>query len=81
MVMTKRGKTIFDIDVKEVKQGGQVDFTSTRRNLRFIADPSQLSEYPSGGRINALLVRVTNVPLNNLQSGIFVPAQAISDAR
>ena len=32
-------------------------------------------------RRSALLVRITNLPLNNLKSGIFVPAQATSDAR
>ena len=49
--------------------------------LRFVSNPAQLGPYPSGGRINAMLVKVTNIPLSKLKTGIFLPAQATSDVR
>jgi hypothetical protein len=71
----------FVTDVAPVEEGGLVTFKIPQAKIRFIFNPTQLGPEPSGGRINALLVRVTHTPLNNLKSGIVVPAQATSDAR
>lgn len=81
MLLTERGAKSYTADVAPVTTGGKVALHNPSVALRFVSDPSQLGPYLSGGRINALLVRVTNIPLSTLKSGIFVPAQANSDAR
>lgn len=70
----------YETDVAEVGPDGSVQLRSRQARLRFVSSLNQLSPYPSGGRIPALLVRVTNTPLNRLNSGILVPAQPTSDA-
>lgn len=70
----------YETDTAEVQPDGSAGLRSGRGKLRFVSSVDQLSPYPSGGRIPALLVRVTNVPLNNLKAGIFTPAQPTSDA-
>lgn len=70
----------YETDTAEVQPDGSARLRSSKGKLRFTSSMDQLSPYPSGGRTPALLVRVTNVPLNNLKSGIFLPAQPTSDA-
>ncbi|PTA67250.1 permease prefix domain 1-containing protein [Deinococcus arcticus] len=81
MLVTKRAGNTFMADTAEVKAGGSVSLKSEAANLRFVTDPDQLGPYASGGQINALLVRLSNTPLNNLPSAIFLPRQATSTAR
>jgi len=81
MLVTRRAGQNYDLDVAPVGSNGQVTFGSAQQRLHFVSDPAQLSPDPVGGRINALLVRVTNIPLSNLKSGIFVPAQINSEAQ
>ncbi|WP_161881240.1 hypothetical protein [Deinococcus alpinitundrae] len=81
MLVTRRAGQNYDLDVAPVGSNGQVTFSSAQQRLHFVSDPAQLGPDPVGGRINALLMRVTNIPLSNLKSGIFVPAQPNSDAQ
>lgn len=68
------------MDTAEVGAGGTVKLKTAQRKLRFVAKAAQLNLPAADGRTPALLVRVTNIPLNNLKSGIFVPAKTTSDA-
>lgn len=81
MLVTSRGGTSFMVDTGKVDARGQLIVHSRDRQLQFVSSLDQLGPYLSGGRRNALLVRITNLPLNDLKSGIFVPDQATSDAR
>lgn len=81
LLATKRAGSNYDLDTAPVQADGTAVLSIAPTKLRFVSDPAQLGPYPSGGRINALLVRVSNIPLNQLRQGIFVPAQATSDAR
>ncbi|GAA0499653.1 permease prefix domain 1-containing protein [Deinococcus depolymerans] len=81
MLVTSRGGTHFMVDTGKVDTQGRLSVHSQDRQLRFVSSLDQLGPYLSGGRRSALLVRITNLPLNDLRSGVFVPAQATSDAR
>jgi len=81
MLVTSRGGTNFMVDAGKVDAQGRLSVHSQDRQLRFVSSIDQLGPYLSGGRRSALLVRITNVPLSDLKSGVFVPAQATSDAR
>ena len=81
MLVTSGGGTNFMVDTGKVDARGQLSVHSENRQLQFVSSLDQLGPYLSGSRRSALLVRITNLPLNNLKSGIFVPAQATSDAR
>lgn len=80
MLLTKQDRQRHFADVAPVNSDGTVALYNDQARLRFVSNVDQLSPDPSGGRIPALLVRVTNVPLNNLKSGIFLPSQPTSDA-
>ena len=67
------------MDSAPVAADGTVTLDMPQTKLRFVSDPTQLTSAPADDRTPALLVRVTNIPLSNLKSGIFVPAQATSD--
>ena len=81
MLITKRAGENYMADTAPVMQDGSVSLASEANKINFVADPAQLGPYPTRGRINALLVRVSNIPLSKLKTGIFVPAQPTSDAR
>lgn len=81
VLATKRDRGTYSGDVAPVGSDGMVTLYSEQKHLNFVTDPAQLSPYASGGRVNALLLRVTNIPLRNLKSGILTPAQPTSDAR
>lgn len=68
-------------DVAPVNPDGTATFYEQQPRLRFVVSPTQLTPNSTNGRIPALLVRVTNVPLRDLKSGIFLPSQPTSDAR
>ncbi|QIP31434.1 hypothetical protein [Deinococcus radiodurans] len=76
LVFTKKAGEVYDTDIVPVGQDGKIQFKTAHEQLRFVADPAQLGPYPTGGRINAMAVRVSHVPLNNLKSGIFLPRSA-----
>ncbi|GBF05219.1 hypothetical protein DAERI_030385 [Deinococcus aerius] len=82
MLVTERGSgwAQYLADAAPVGPDGTATFYGQPSNLRFVTSPAQLSPYPGGGRIPALLVRITNVPLRNLKTGIFLPSQPTSDA-
>ncbi|QLG10449.1 hypothetical protein HLB42_06455 [Deinococcus sp. D7000] len=79
-LLQQAGKNKFYVDTAEVGAGGTVKLKTAQRKLRFVAKAAQLNLPAADGRTPALLVRVTNIPLNNLKSGIFVPAKTTSDA-
>ncbi|THF88641.1 hypothetical protein E7T09_05485 [Deinococcus sp. KSM4-11] len=81
MAVLKRTGNNYVTLFSPVAPDGTVTFDRAPDHVRFVSSLDQLGPYPSGGRINALLVRVTNLPVSDLRSGIFVPAQATSDAR
>lgn len=80
MLLTLRNQGLYFADVAPVDSAGRATLYTDQPQLRFVSNVTQLSPYPSGGRTPALLVRVTDVPLRNLKSGIFVPARTTSDA-
>ncbi|CAM3864411.1 permease prefix domain 1-containing protein [Deinococcus frigens] len=80
MLVIRREGQNYDLDVAPVDAAGQITFKSSQKRLAFVSDPDQLSLVYPDGRTPALLVRVTNIPLGNLKSGIFVPAKTTSDA-
>lgn len=49
------------------------NFTLQGQVSKFVSDPNLLDKQTSGQSLPTLLVRVTNTPLNNLKSGIFLP--------
>lgn len=79
LVMKQAGNNYFTT-FAPVAADGTATFQNVPEQLRFVTGMTDLGPYPSGGRLSALLVRVTNLPLSQLRRGIFVPAQATSDA-
>ncbi|PNY80138.1 permease prefix domain 1-containing protein [Deinococcus koreensis] len=81
MLITKRAGERYMADTAEVGADRSAVLQSEASKVRFVSSLGQLGPYPGGGRINALLVRVTNIPLDQLKTGIFLPARPTSDAR
>lgn len=81
MLLTARNKGLYFADFAPVSSDGRATLYTDQSRLRFVSDVAQLSPHLSGGRIPALLVRVTDVPLRSLKIGIFIPRQATSDAQ
>ncbi|AFZ68041.1 hypothetical protein Deipe_2576 [Deinococcus peraridilitoris DSM 19664] len=72
------------IDQAPLGQDGQVDLYSMRDRLQFVSDPKELTPYLSGGRGQALLVRLTGLIASDdtTQKGkyeIVLPSQTTSD--
>lgn len=61
----------YAFSIAEVQADGKVNLKATAKQLDFKKDIRELTA--QGGNKPALLVRITNVPLNNLKSGIFLP--------
>lgn len=79
MLVSRTVTGMYLVDIASVQKDGSAELHTPQRDLRFVDGLDQLT--PSRqGRVNALLVRVTNVPLNQLKTGIFLPAQLTSDA-
>ncbi|WP_161884265.1 HAAS signaling domain-containing protein [Deinococcus alpinitundrae] len=68
-------------DVAQVNSKGRFIMNSDQPHIHFVSNLDQLRPYTADGIVPALLVRITNIPLRNLKSGIFVPAQANSDSQ
>ncbi|NTY01906.1 permease prefix domain 1-containing protein [Deinococcus sp. JMULE3] len=82
VMLVRRGAgSNYTFSVQPVATDRAITLSSSASRLRFVTDPAQLGPDPVNGHQTALLVRLSNIPLNDLQSGIFVPAQATSDAR
>lgn len=79
LVMRNAGGNYFTT-FAPVAADGTATFQDIPEHLRFVPSIADLGPHLSGGRSSALLVRVTNLPLTELKKGIFVPAQATSDA-
>ena len=61
----------YAFSIAEVQVGGTVTLKATAKQLDFKKDIRELTA--RGGNKPALLVRLTNTPLNNLKTGIFLP--------
>lgn len=81
MAVLKRSRTSYLIDIAPVEADGSVNLILGKVDLRFVTSLSQLNSQSTDGRTPAVLVRVTNISLNQLNTGIIRPAQATSDAR
>lgn len=81
MAVTRGAGDSYQSNFSEVLDGGELSIRFDRMHVAFVSDPQRLKERQPDGRTPVLLVRVTNIPLNQLRQGIFVPAQATSDAR
>jgi hypothetical protein len=80
-LVVRREQGFFEEDVAPVSQDGTATLRSDSAHLRFVTSPAQLTSKESSGRTNALLLRVTNIPLRNLKSGILRPLTPTSDAQ
>lgn len=56
---TPNGNPYFDVGPVSAKGAFTYHVGKGTPDLRFVSDPKQLSPYPSGGKVNALLVRLT----------------------
>ncbi|GGL06475.1 permease prefix domain 1-containing protein [Deinococcus radiotolerans] len=81
VMLTSSRDQKYAFNFAEVKKDGIITIRSAEQKLRWTSDPKKLEGQGNTGRPQAVLMRVSNVPLNTLKSGIFVPAQATSDAR
>jgi len=81
MSLTKQTDDSYFVDVAQINSNGKVIIKSDQPHIRFVSTLDQLRPYTADGIVPALLVRITNVSLRNLKSGIFVPAQIDSDAQ
>lgn len=79
-LIQRLGKNKFFADYGEVRTDGTVTLRATTSSLRFSDNPADVRAPTQGDRATALVVRLSNIPLSNLKSGIFIPAQATSDA-
>jgi len=71
------------VDVSVVQQDGTVTLYAPSERLTFVDDPKRLLPYPSGGRINALLVRLTGTITGPVERKYDVvrPTRPASDAK
>lgn len=79
MLLTRQNKQ-YTADYAPVGENGVVTIKSYSPRVSFTADPAIISQAPRDGVFKAILVQVSNLPLDNLKAGIFVPTQATSDA-
>lgn len=73
-------KSAYMVSFSEVQPGGIVHFKSEYQTMTFKSTHEDLSLATNSREGNALLVKVTNVPLNNLGASAFVPREAVSAA-
>lgn len=73
-------KSAYMVSFSEVQSGGVVHFKSEYQTMTFKSTYEDLSLATNSREGNALLVKVTNVPLNNLGASAFVPSKATSAA-
>lgn len=78
-LITRSGQDTYSTDFSVVQADGTVSLHAQATRLRFVSKSADMTGNSDG--TPAILVRLSNVPLDNLPSGIFVPAQATSDAR
>ena len=79
-VISRAAEHEFTTDFAVVQQDGSVSLHANASQLQFVSRGTDLVS-SVGDRIPAILVRLSNVPLSDLKSGVFVPARATSDAR
>lgn len=75
VALQREGKDRFKVDYGPVGVGGMAHFRLGSGPLRFVASAHELGLPAAGTPAATLLVRISNVPLNDLGSGILPPAQ------
>lgn len=73
LVLARLGDNEFKSVIRPVGLNGELKFYFLPGELRFVNSAEALTPPQSGQATPIMLVRLTNVPLNNLQSGIFLP--------
>ena len=79
-LITQSGQNSYSTDFGRVQSDGSVLLHAQTKRLRFVSRGADLTTRRNEAA-PALLIQLSNVPLNDLKSGIFVPAQATSNAR
>lgn len=79
-VNTCTPKSAYMVSFSEVKQNGMIQFKSEYQTINFKQKREDLSLATNSREGNAMLVKVTNVPLNDLRTGTFVPSKEMSAA-
>ncbi|MDO4245272.1 MAG: permease prefix domain 1-containing protein [Deinococcus sp.] len=75
MLLTKKDAETYFADLAPVGADGKATLHHwpEHQKLGFVKDVRSLSASPNGGKIPAMLVKVTGVDLRHLKSGIFLP--------
>ena len=75
MLLTKKDAGTYFVDLAPVAQNGSATLYRfpQHHSLKFVNDVRALSPSLSGDEVPALLVKVTNINLRDLKSGIFLP--------
>jgi hypothetical protein len=71
----------FFADTGEIQADGTIELRSSSPSIRFVNVPEEVQAVAGAGRTPAILIRLSNIPLDKLKTGIFLPAQTTSDAR
>ena len=74
MVVARIGLDRFKVAIAPVGHQGQLTFKYPSQTLKFVDQADQLKP-AENGVLPVLVVRLTNTPLQNLKSGIFLPKQ------
>lgn len=74
MVVARIGLDRFKVAIAPVGHQGQLTFKYSSQTLKFVDQADQLKP-AENGVLSVLVVRLTNTPLQNLKSGIFLPKQ------
>lgn len=72
-VLARLGDNTFKVVTRPVGPNGKVSFFYLPGELRFVTSAKELTPPQAGQPPPVMLVRLTNVPLNNLRTGIFLP--------
>ena len=81
MLVTKWKHSSYATDIAPVNQDGTVTLMDPHKSLRFVSNPVTMAQVAADIQSEAVLVKVSDTPLRNLKTGIFLPSQISSDAR
>ena len=73
LILAKQAENKFKTVLAPVGQGGTLTFKYLPGELRFVTSASDLKPVASGQPQPVILVRLSNVPLQRIQQGIFLP--------
>lgn len=81
MLVTKWEHSSYATDIAPVGQDGTVTLMDPHKSLRFVSNPAAMVQVAADIQSEAVLVKVSDTPLRNLKTGIFLPSQPTSDAQ